>query len=218
MTVKIKPPLGIYGGTFDPIHFGHLRPNLELSEIYSLDHIRFIPSFLPPHRGKPQTSVQQRQQMVAQAIQDEPRFVLDNREIKRGGSSYMVDTLKSLRQDFPQHPLCLLLGMDAFLGIDRWYHWQELLDYAHIIVSQRPDSDFHNIQQWPSAIQDLYKKHIADRKTICQTLCGTIRLEAVTQLSISATDIRRRIKNKQSIRYLMPEPVVNLIKHNELYT
>ena len=218
MTAKIKPPIGIYGGTFDPIHFGHLRPNLELCEIYALDYIRFIPAFLPPHRDKPQTTAQQRLQMVIQAIQDEPCFVLDDREIKRGGSSYMVDTLKSLRQDFPQHPLCLLLGMDAFLGLDRWYHWQELLDYAHIIVSQRPDTDFNRMQQWPAAIQDLYKAHKADRQSISESLCGTIHLEAVTQLSISATDIRHRVKNKQSIRYLMPESVINLIKCNDLYT
>lgn len=214
----IKAPIGIYGGTFDPIHFGHLRPNLELCELFAFEQVRFIPAFLPPHRQKPQTTAQQRQEMVAQAIQAELSFVLDDREIKRGGPSYMVDTLNSLRQDFPENPLCLLLGMDAFLGLERWYHWQELLDYAHIIVSQRPDTDFNDITQWPQAIQKLYHTHKAERRVIQSTLCGAIRLENVTQLAISATDIRQRIKNKQSIRYLMPETVINLIKCYDLYT
>ncbi|MCN4145125.1 MAG: nicotinate-nucleotide adenylyltransferase [Thiohalomonas sp.] len=211
--MKLKAPIGIYGGTFDPVHYGHLRPNLELCEIFALDHVRFIPAFQPPHRDVPQTSAEQRCEMLAQAIQIEPRFVLDDREIKRGGPSYTVVTLKSLRQDYPDNPLCLLMGMDAFSGIDRWYHWQELLDYAHIIVSQRPETDFHASEQWPTAIQTLYQEHKRARQTISDSLCGTIRLEAVTQLSISATDIRNRLKNKQSIRFLMPEPVINLIKY-----
>ncbi len=218
MSFKLKAPIGIYGGTFDPIHYGHLRPNLELCELYALDHVRFIPAFQPPHRDEPQTPAEQRLEMVAQAIQTEPRFVLDDREIKRGGPSYTVDTLKSLRRDYPDNPLCLLMGMDAFSSIDHWYHWQELLDYTHIIVSQRPETDFHAYEQWPAEIQLLYEKHKADRQAISRTLCGNIRLEAVTQLSISATDIRQRLKNKQSIRFLMPEPVINLIKCYNLYT
>ena len=218
MSLKLKAPIGIYGGTFDPVHYGHLRPNLELCEIFALDHVRFIPAFQPPHRDEPQTPAEQRCEMVAQAIQVEPRFVLDDREIKRGGPSYTVETLKSLRQDYPDNPLCLLMGMDAFSGVDRWYHWQELLDYAHIIVSQRPETDFHASEQWPTAIQTLYQEHKGERQAVSESLCGTIRLEAVTQLSISATDIRNRLKNKQSIRFLMPEPVINLIKYYNLYT
>lgn len=212
-----KLPIGIYGGTFDPVHFGHLRPNLELCEIFGMDHVRFIPSFVPPHRDKPQTTAEHRLEMVSQAIKDEPKFVLDDREIKRGGASYTVDTLKSLRQDYPENPLCLLMGLDAFAGIDQWYHWQELLDYAHIVVSQRPEIHT-DAQQWPETIQTFYQTHRADRESIYQSLSGKIRLEAVTQLSISATDIRNRLKNEQSIRFLLPEPVINLIKYYNLYT
>lgn len=218
MAPQLKSPIGIYGGTFDPIHYGHLRPNLELCEILGMDHVRFIPAFLPPHRDEPVTSVECRLEMVAQAIEPEPQFVLDDREIKRGGASYMVDTLKSLRQDFPDNPLCLLMGMDAFAGIDRWHCWQELLNYAHIIVSQRPETDFNALERWPAPIQDFYQAHKADRESIRRTLCGKIRLEPVTQLSISATDIRNRLKNSQSIRFLVPEPVINLINYYNLYT
>lgn len=211
------PPVGIYGGTFDPIHYGHLRPSLELCEILGMAQVRFIPAFLPPHRDEPRSSVEHRLEMVQQAIKAEPKFVLDDREIKRGGASYMVDTLASLRQDYPQNPLCLLMGMDAFAAIDRWHRWQELLDYAHIIVSQRPETDFNAQELWPETIQDFYQTHQADRQSIAQSLCGKIRLETVTQLSISATDIRKRLKNGQSIRFLVPEAVINLINYYNLY-
>ncbi len=214
---SIKKPIGIYGGTFDPIHYGHLRPNLELCEILGLEQVRFIPAFLPPHKDKPGTPSELRLEMVAHAIKDEAFFVLDDREIQRGGASYTLDTLKSLRQDYPDNPLCLLMGMDAFTGIDSWYHWQELLDYAHIVVSQRPETHFNDQQLWPDSIQAFYQEHKADRETLCQSLCGKIRLEPVTQLAISATDIRNRLNNRQSIRFLMPDAVIRLIKDYNLY-
>ncbi|MCU7835932.1 MAG: nicotinate-nucleotide adenylyltransferase [gamma proteobacterium symbiont of Taylorina sp.] len=218
----LKPPIGIYGGTFDPIHYGHLRPNLELCEVLGLDHVRFIPAFLPPHRNNPVTQVEHRLEMVALAIESEPSFVLDDREITRGGSSYMLDTLKSLRQDFSDSPLCLLMGMDAFSGIENWYHWQELLNYAHIIVSQRPDTDFHAQELWSDSLSAFYQEHKYQKcktgsKNIHNSLCGKIQLETVTQLSISATDIRDRLKNKQSIRFLVPESIINLIECYNLY-
>lgn len=213
----MKAPIGIYGGTFDPVHYGHLRPNLELCEILDMEHVRFIPAFHPPLRDKPQTPAAIRLKMVALAIEPEPRFILDDREIKRGGISYMVDTLQSLRQDYPERPLCLLMGMDAFAAIDRWHHWQQLLDYAHIVVSQRPDTTFNEIEHWPESIKDFYQQHKAERQEIRESLCGKIRLEPVTQLSISATDIRERLKNKHSIRFLVPDPVINLIKYYNLY-
>ncbi len=211
-------PIGVYGGTFDPIHFGHLRPNLELCEYFDMQEVRFIPAFIPPHRNQPASSAQLRKQMVALAIASESRFVLDKRELQRGGPSYMIDTLKSLRADFAGHPLCLLLGMDAFMGINTWYHWQELLDYAHIIVSQRPDTDFGQRYKWPSEIVDFYQHHQGDKKQVQSRLQGVISLQAVTQLAISATDIRNRLKNHQSVRYLMPDSVINLIEYHHLYT
>ncbi len=211
-------PIGIYGGTFDPIHYGHLRPNLELCERFKMREVRFIPALLPPHRDSPAISAELRQQMVALAIASEPLFVLDKRELERGGPSYMVDTLKSLRLDFPQYPLCLLLGMDAFMGINQWYHWQELLDYAHIIISQRPDTDFEQQQKWPEEVRQFYQSHKADTGDINALLCGKISLQPVTQLAISATDIRNRLKNNQSVRYLMPDSVINLIKYEKLYS
>jgi nicotinate-nucleotide adenylyltransferase len=113
--------------------------------------------------------------------------------------------------------LCLLMGMDAFSGIEAWYHWQELLDFAHIIVTQRPDTDFHAVELWSDSLAAFYAQHKAAAESIQHSLYGTIQLETVTQLSISATDIRERIKNSQSIRFLTPESVINLIQCYNLY-
>ncbi len=218
----MKAPIGIYGGTFDPIHYGHLRSCLELCESLKLDHVRFIPAFLPPHRDNPATEVMHRLEMVKKAIDSEASFVLDEREIQRGGPSYMVDTLRSLRQDFPDNPLCLLMGMDAFSGIESWSHWQKLLDYAHIIVTQRPDTDFHALDMWSDSLNHFYQKYKSQNnntssQNIHNSLHSVIQLESVTQLSISATDIRKRLKNRQSIRFLTPEPVIRLIECYNLY-
>ena len=110
-----------------------------------------------------------------------------------------------------------MMGMDAFVAIHHWHHWQQLLDFAHIVVSQRPETQFCDESQWPGAVRALYQHHKAERHKLAETLCGKIRLEPVTQLAISATDIRKRLKNKQSIRFLVPDPVINLIKYYNLY-
>jgi nicotinate-nucleotide adenylyltransferase len=218
VSILKQQPIGLYGGTFDPIHYGHLRPNLELSERLSLAQVRFIPAAQPAHRKQPQCSAQQRLEMVQLAIKNEPRFVLDDREMQREGASYMVDTLMSLRHDYPKQSLCLLMGMDAFENIDKWSRWQELLNYAHIVVSQRPNSCFSDQSHWPKSIQAYYQYHKATHRQQLQDLLhGKIQLEVVTQLSISATDIRQRLKKHQSVRYLMPDAVINLIKYNDFY-
>lgn len=214
-----KPPIGIFGGTFDPVHFGHLRPSLELCELLGMEQVRFIPSFIPPHRDVPSTPARLRLEMVRQAISSESRFVVDEREIRRGGASYMVDTLASLRLDFSEHPLCLFIGMDAFVQLHHWHQWQKMLDYSHIVVSQRPDSDdFFDPSDWPVEIRLFYQQYkTAERDELKSSLHGKILFASVTQLSISATDIRDRLKNKQSIRYLVPDAVLNLIEYNHLY-
>jgi len=218
MEQKLDQPIGIFGGTFDPIHFGHLRPCLELCEQFNLEHIRYIPSFIPPHRDNPTIRVEMRVKMVEQAIAGESRFQLDKREIERQGPSYMVDTLKSLRQDFPNHPLGLIIGMDAFLKIHLWQRWQELLNYCHFIVMRRPDSDFEEPSNWPEELKKLHKEHKAvEIIELHKHLCGKIVFQNVTQLAISSTDIRSKLKQNRSIRYLVPDSVLDLISNNHLY-
>jgi nicotinate-nucleotide adenylyltransferase len=186
-----------------------------------MEHVRFIPAYQPPHRENPQTPADIRMEMVAKAIENQPYFVADDRELKRGGPSYMVDTLQSLRADFPEHPLCLIMGLDAFANIDQWHQWQDLLNYAHIIVCKRPEQEENDNPDseklWPEAVQEFYENHKMERDQIKASLAGGVCLEHVTQLAISATDIRERLKKHQTIRYLTPDPIINLIKYYNLY-
>ena len=131
-------PIGIFGGTFDPIHFGHLRPAFELSQALKLAEVRFLPAGNPPHRQATLASAEVRLAMVKAAVAGEKRFVVDDREVRRVGASYSVDTLTELRAEFPDRSLCLMLGMDAFLGLPNWHRWRDILDLAHVVVWRRP--------------------------------------------------------------------------------
>ena len=132
------PPIGIFGGTFDPIHCGHLRTAFELWQELGLSQVRFMPTGSPPHRSQLYATPELRLRMVQAAIADQRGFVVDDREVRRSGVSYSVDTLTDMRREFPQTPLCVLLGMDAFLGLPNWHRWREILKLAHIVVAHRP--------------------------------------------------------------------------------
>jgi nicotinate-nucleotide adenylyltransferase len=219
MPIKINPAIGIYGGTFDPVHFGHLRPVLDVCESLQLEHIRFIPSFIPPHRETPQSSVEDRLLMLQSAISSEEKFVLDQREIIRQGPSYMYDTLLSLKQDFPNHCLCLILGLDAFININTWHKWEKLLSLCHLVVTKRPETSYKEIDSWPKQIKNLYKKyHVKQLDEIFSSLNNKIYFMDVTQLPISSSLIRHKLKHKQSIRYLLPDAVYDIITDNQLYS
>ena len=146
--------IGILGGTFDPVHFGHLRPALEVMQATGMEQVRFLPNRIPPHRETPWLDVENRLELLKTAIADQPGFELDERELQREGHSYMVDTLESLRSDFPSHPLCLILGMDAFLGIKKWHQWQRIPELCHLVVTTRPGFDMTGdfIQQLPATL------------------------------------------------------------------
>lgn len=130
--------IGIYGGTFNPIHYGHLRTAIEVREIFGLDELRLLPCAQPAHRATPEVSSEQRLQMLQLAISEAPELQIDTRELERAGISYMVDTLAAIRAEVRQVPIMLFIGMDAFNGLTSWHRWQELFDYAHIVVMTRP--------------------------------------------------------------------------------
>src|SRR5204863_186003 len=131
-------PIGIFGGTFDPIHYGHLRTAFELWQTLKLAEVRFMPSGNPPHRVRTLADAALRVQMVRVAVADQPAFIVDDREVRRAGASYTFDTLTELRRENPERSLCLLLGMDAFLGLPSWHRWRELFELAHVVVAHRP--------------------------------------------------------------------------------
>jgi len=126
-------PIGVFGGEFDPIHNGHLRTAFELWQELRLTEVRIVPTGSPPHREPPYASAELRLHMVRAAIADQPAFMVDDRETRRTGMSFSVDTLTELRAEFPNRSLCLLLGMDAFLGLPNWHRWREILDLAHVV-------------------------------------------------------------------------------------
>ena len=204
--------IGIIGGTFDPIHFGHLRPALEIAQKLALDELRFIPSATPPHRWKPEASAQQRLEMVQHAIKDTPSFALDDREYLREGASYTVDTLQSIRTEIgEERPLCMILGMDAFKSFTQWHQWEKILTLCHIVISSRPNYDDSPIDNW------MQTHHCDDSALLSQSPAGKLYFCDVTQLDISATNIRQMIKEGVSPRFLTSKNVVEYIQKNAIY-
>ena len=208
-------PIGILGGTFDPIHYGHLRTALELLKTLELAEMRFIPCRIPAHRGLPQVTAEQRMALVRLATDSQPGFVADDRELRRDGTSYMVDTLASLREDLgPETPLCLIVGTDAFRELHTWHRWRELTDWAHIIVMQRPGI----LQPLPPILEMfITPRVIYDDLALRRKPAGGILFQPVTQLNISATQIRALLAHGQSPRYLLPEAVLASIHDQSLY-
>ncbi len=208
-------PLGILGGTFDPVHHGHLRLALEVYENLGLGEVRLIPLYSPPHRGRPAADAAQRLAMLRLAIDGVSGLLADDREIKRGGISYTIDTLTGWRQESAGQPLCLIIGMDAFQGIHTWHRWTELLDHAHMILVDRPGNEaiFEH-----GEVEDLFKKHaVEDYAVLRKKPAGAIFKTATPLLDISSTHIRRLIAAGRDPRYLLPDGVIEYIQRNRLY-
>ena len=212
--------IGILGGTFDPIHFGHLRLAEEMLELANLRQIRFIPTGIPPHRNAPQVSAQHRSAMVRLAITDQPAFVLDEREVERTAPCYTVNTLRELRAELgAAQPLCLLMGGDAFLQLHTWHEWEQLFGLAHIVVGYRPGFTLEErIHSATAELQRHYQQRLCAANALSQQPCGGITELAIPKLEISATDIRRRVVEGRTIRYLLPNAVADYIHQHQLYT
>jgi nicotinate-nucleotide adenylyltransferase len=206
--------MGIFGGTFDPIHYGHLRTAFELQEALRLPEMRFMPAGNPPHREHTVASNAQRLEMVRAATAGQPGFTVDEREMQKSGPSYSVDTLAELRAEYPTRPLCLIVGMDAFLGLPKWHQWRELLSLAHLVVAHRPG--------WRAPTMGPLGEMLVDRGTgtvqdLHQAVAGRIYIHAVTQLEISSTDVRALIHAGRDPRYLMPDGVRRIIQESGCY-
>jgi nicotinate-nucleotide adenylyltransferase len=205
-------PLGLFGGTFDPIHYGHLRPAQEVLQALSLDEIRFIPAALPPHRPAPVASADQRLRMLQLAVAEFPRFSVDDREIRRGGPSYTVPTLESLRAEMGDRSLCLILGLDAFLGLETWHRWREIPELAHLVVLTRPGWALDGLSEWAAGRQ------CADGKSLALSPAGRLFFLAASPQNISATGIRAALARGQTVQGLLPQAVQGFICQNNLYS
>jgi len=205
--------MGVYGGSFDPVHLGHLRAALEVQQLLQLDEIRFLPSGQPPHRDAPEADDELRLRMLIAAIGDQPGFLVDRREMRRDGPSYTVTTLELLRADFPDTSLVLIVGMDAFLGLPDWYRWRELLELAHLVVAHRPG--------WKppasGSLGELLKARASDDPDQFLSGHGRIFVHAVTALDIASSDIRSAVGRGESIRYLVPDSVREIIMDSGCY-
>ena len=210
----MSEPIGIFGGTFDPIHYGHLRTAFELWQSLRLAQVRFLPTGDPPHRDASLAPPELRLQMVKAAIAGQSAFVADDREMRRTGLSYSVDTLLDLRREYPERSLCLLLGMDAFLGMPHWHRWREIFELAHVVVAHRPG--------WKAPITGPLGEVMVDRGTgsvrdLHAAAAGRVYVHAVTQLEISSTELRQLILAGRDLRYLVPDAVRELIMASGCY-
>ncbi|MCQ4346239.1 nicotinate-nucleotide adenylyltransferase [Pseudomonas stutzeri] len=206
--------IGLLGGTFDPIHIGHLRAALEVAEQFALDELRLIPSARPPHRGTPQVGARQRLDMARLAVEGVPPLTVDDRELWRERPSWTIETLESLRAELGgEVQLLLLVGWDAFCGLPSWHRWQELLEHCHILVLQRPDAD----SDAPETLRDLLAaRSVADPQAL-RGPAGQIAFVWQMPLAISATGIRERLASGRSIRFLVPDAVLAYIDAHGLY-
>lgn len=211
-----EPRIGMLGGTFDPVHLGHLRSAVELHEALALDQLHMIPAQQPPLRGRPQVSAQQRLSLLKAGIGDTPGLVADDRELQRDGPSYSVDTLAELRAHYgEQARLAMAIGYDAFLRLAQWHQPERIFALAHLVVIARPGYS----DALPESLTELVGQRGVDSvEQLMQRSCGGyLFLELPSLLAISATGIRECLDQGKSVRYLVPEPVEQAIKHHRLY-
>ena len=222
MAYKFKeasPPAGLqalFGGTFDPIHYGHLRPVEALAKQVGLKKVILLPNHVPPHRPQPEANPTQRLDMVRLAIQNNPLFTIDTRELERDTPSYTIDTLTGLRQEMgPEQPLAFIIGQDSLLSINTWNGWEQLLDNCHLLVCSRPGyattfNDPH-MQMW------LEKHRTSDPNQLSRTPNGTIFLADTPLIDISATQIRQSLSDGNLCTELIPDAVIQYIQQQHLY-
>ncbi|HSE01838.1 MAG TPA: nicotinate-nucleotide adenylyltransferase [Burkholderiales bacterium] len=214
-------PIGILGGTFDPIHYGHLRLAEELGERLRLEEVRFFPSGTPPHRSAPAVTADHRLAMTRLAAAGNARFAVDDRELRRAGPGYTFDTLRELRADLGDaRPLALLLGADAFLEFATWHRWREIFSLAHVAVAHRPGFP---VERWaermPEPLAREYSARLMQQPlAIHLSPAGGVVIVPFTALDISATAIRDMLHAGASPRYLLPGAVLDYIRSHGLYS
>lgn len=220
MTPRATAPIGLMGGTFDPVHYGHLRAADEVRTALGLAEVRLVPAGDPPHRAAPSASAEQRLAMLDLAVPEFPGLVVDPREIARDGKSYTVLTLEELRAEVPARPLVLIVGMDAFAGFPTWHRWREVFTLAHVVVVTRPGASTDGAIV--GALRDEWDARATiDASTLESALAGTIFVQPIRPQPISSTVIRRALAHGHvgvaEVRGLLPPAVLAYIDRNQLY-
>lgn len=214
MNIGARKPVGILGGTFDPVHYGHLRAAVEVREKLGLGDVHMLPSANPPHRPAPATSAEHRLAMLQGAISCQEYLVADDCEMRRSGPSYMVDTLAEFREQSPNDPLVLIIGQDAANGLDSWHRWKHLFELAHIAVMCRPGAT----STYRGDLEaEMHKRRVKDPAALTRSPAGCAIAVEITQLEISSTAIREKAAAGLSLLYLAPPPVIEYIREHGLY-
>ncbi|AMA65141.1 Nicotinate-nucleotide adenylyltransferase [Candidatus Arsenophonus lipoptenae] len=207
----------LFGGTFDPIHYGHLLPIEKLAQQVYLQKVILIPNHIPPHKSQPTTTAQQRLDMLKLAIKHKPLFSIDTREFNRITPSYTIETILSIRQQIGwKKSLAFIIGQDSLLSINTWFNWQKILKICHLLVYPRPgytNKCFENIymRQWIKQYQ-VYFPAILRYKPF-----GAIYLANTPLLNISSTEIRKYQYDKKNSKKILPPLVLRYVKKNQLY-
>jgi nicotinate-nucleotide adenylyltransferase len=214
MSNKKPTAIGILGGTFDPVHMGHLRLSLEIQQTLHLDHVRLMPCYLPVHRPPPIASAEHRLAMLQIAVESEALLQVDSREIYQHAPVYTIDSIQSLKNDFGAAHLCLIMGNDVFIHLNSWREYENLLNYCHIIVAHRPS---FSISPHSPLHEKLHAHYTQNKDDLFSYESGKIYFQKITGLSISATDIRDQCRNGYNARFLLPDPVYHYINTHKLY-
>lgn len=206
--------IGLLGGTFDPIHYGHLRPASEVQRRLGLSTLRLVPAATPPHRRAPVATPSQRLHMVELAIAEFPGFTVDDREIRRGGVSYTVPTLETVRAEIGAASLCLLLGSDTFVSLPTWHLWERLFALAHVVVMERPGTPSAAVQTLPW----VSGRVAGDLSEVARIPAGRVLFVPVAPVDVSATRLRATIARGETPGAdELPGVVWTYINDNRLY-
>lgn len=207
--------IALFGGTFDPVHYGHLRAAAEVAEQLGVDDFRLLPAGRPPHRDGTFAAARHRLAMLELALTPHPDLAVDEREVQRDGPSYMVDTLAGLRAEFGSRPIMLCLGQDAANGLERWHNWNRLLEFAHLVIMTRPDAQ----PKYSTALAEHFAGRHANRpEALMDSPAGRIHTCNITRLAISSTDIRAQLAAGRNPRFLLPSTVLAYIRKHHLYS
>jgi len=213
-----EAPVGILGGTFDPIHNAHLRLAEEALARFALERVLLVPAGSPWHRAAPTAAAADRVAMVRLAIADNPALAMDDREVRTSAPGYTVDTLQRLRAEIgPRRPAVLLLGADAFLGLPSWHRWQALFDLAHLGVATRPG---HSLlpEAMPPALAEEYRRRLAEPAATAASPAGLIVPFVLSAGMTSSTLVRGRLAAGSAVADLLPDCVSDYIRRHHLYT
>jgi len=215
MRTDNQTPLALFGGTFDPVHYAHLRCAEQARNILGLEKLYLLPAGDPPHKNTPFTTAAQRLDMLRLALADYPALDIDERECRRDGPSFMVDTLRELRAEYPGRPMLLLIGQDAINFLYTWHQWQQLFALTHIITFPRPGAVPAYV---PELATEIESRYCTDPRALAGSEAGKVLHLDLELIDISATGIQAAISRGESVHAMSPAPVLGYIAENRLYS